>query len=114
MFGSHGAGGLHIVPQSRMQAFKRPPKKYPRGKNHYAEFLLAVREKREASTPFSLAGKVSAMGLLGTVATRFPGRRLTFDSAAMRFTNCSEANAHLNPDWTREAMESYGTELVKL
>ena len=73
-----------------------------------------MREKREASTPFSLAGKVSAMGLLGTVATRFQGRRLTFDSTVMRFTNCPEANAYLNPDWTQEAMEAYGAELVKL
>ena len=112
MYGSHGAGGLHIVPQSRMAAFKRPPKTYPRGKNHYAEFLLAIREKRPASTPFSLAGKVSAMGLLGTIATRFPGRRLTFDATAMRFTNCPEANGLLGPDWTPEAMAAYGSDLV--
>ena len=112
MYGSHGAGGLHIVPKSRMDTFKRPPKRYPRGKNHYAEFLLAIREKRPASTPFALAGKVSAIGLLGTIATRFPGRRLTFDAAAMRFTNCPEANGLLRPDWTAEALAAYGSELV--
>lgn len=111
MYGSHGASSVRIVPQERMRAFKRPPQKYPRVRNHYAEFLQAVLEKRPANTPFELAGKVSLMGLLGTAATRFPGKRLEFDAAKMRFSNCDAANALLKPEWTKEAMETYGAAL---
>lgn len=85
-----------------------PPKKYPRYKNHWAEFLQAVQQKRAANTPFELAGKFTVMGLMGTISTRFPGRRLEFDSASMRFTNVPEANALLRPDWSEAARAEWG------
>ena len=108
MYGSHGASGLRVVPQARMRTFKRPPQKYPRVRNHYAEFLQAVLEKRPANTPFELAGKITLMGLMGTIATRFPGKRLTFDAKQMRFTECAEANALMRPDWSPAALAEYG------
>ena len=111
MYGSHGASGVRIIPQERMRAFKRPPAKYPRVGDHYREFLSAVLEKRPTNTPFELGGKVSLMGLLGTIATRFPGQRLTFDAQKMAFTNCEKANALLRPDWSAEAMAAYGAAL---
>ena len=111
MYGSHGAKGLCIVPQERMRAFKRPPAKYPRVRNHHEEFLKAVLEKRPANTPFELAGKVSLMGLLGTVATRFPGKRLEFDSQKMHFSNCDAANKLLKPEWSEQALATYGSYL---
>ena len=79
-----------------------------RYKNHWAEFLQAVQQKRPANTPFELAGKVSLMGLIGTVATRFPGTRLEFDSQKMRFSNCEAANKLLKPEWSAEALATYG------
>ena len=111
MYGSHGATGLRIVPHTRMKAFKRPPQKYRRVGNHHEEFLNAILEKRPSNTPFELGGKVTLIGLLGTVATRFPGRRLEFDAQKMCFTNCEEANKLLRPDWSAEAMAAYGSML---
>ena len=109
MYGSHGATGLRIVPQARMSAFKRPPQKYRRVRNHHEEFLKAVLENRPANTPFELAGKVSLMGLIGTVATRFPGTRLEFDAQKMCFTNCDAANRLLKPEWSEQALATYGS-----
>ena len=112
MYGSHGAGGLCIVPQERMRAFKRPPQKYRRIRGgHHAEFLNAILENRPTNTPFELGGKISLMGLMGTIATRFPGQRLAFDSKSMRFTNCDAANKLLMPDWSAEAFATYGDAL---
>ena len=111
MYGSHGASGVRIVPHARMKTFQRPPQKYPRVKNHFAEFLDAIQQNRQTNTPFELGGKISLMGLIGTVATRFPGQRLTFDAQAMRFTNCEAANALLRPDWSKEALATYGAAL---
>lgn len=117
MFGQTGLSGIRCIPQTRMRAFqpirKTIPKKYPRIKNHWAEFLQAVQQKRPANTPFALGGKLTLMGLMGMIATRFPGKRLTFDESTMRFTNCPAANALMTPDWTDEARATYGAEVFK-
>ena len=72
------------------------------------EFLQAVQQKRPANTPFEMGGKFTIMGFMGMIATRFPGRRLTFDPVTMRCTNCPEANAFMGPDWTDAARAEYG------
>lgn len=116
MFGPTGLSGLRIAPHSRHKAFspKHIPAKYPRYKDHWAEFLQAVQQKRPANTPFELAGKYTLYGLMASLATRFPGKRLTFDEATMKFTNCPEANALFMPEWTRAAMETYGAALAPM
>ena len=113
MFGATGASGLRVIPHSHMKAIKPhlPPKKYPRIKDHWAEFMQAVQQKRAANTPFELGGKFTLMGFMGTIATRFPGRRLTFDPVTMRCTNIPEANALLRPDWTDAALAEWGSYL---
>ena len=110
MFGTTGAAGLRVIPHSHMKAIKPslPPKKYPRYKDHWAEFLRAVQQKRPANTPFEMGGKFTIMGFMGMIATRFPGRRLTFDPVSMRCTNIPEANALMGPDWTDAARAEYG------
>ena len=113
MFGATGASGLRVIPHSHMKAIKPhlPPKKYPRIKDHWAEFMQAVQQKRAANTPFELGGKFTLMGFMGTIATRFPGRRLTFDPVTMHCTNIPEANALLRPDWTDAALAEWGSYL---
>jgi hypothetical protein len=36
---------------------------------------------------------------LGAIAIRFPGTRLEWNAAAMKFTNCDEANQYVNPPY---------------
>jgi predicted dehydrogenase len=94
MHGSHGAGGVRIVPEAKMKAYKRPAPsipRVPRG-NHQHDWLNAVREGRPAGSPFESGGRLSEIGLLGTVAIRCPGKRLEYDEKAMRFTNDEEAS----------------------
>lgn len=45
---------------------------------------------------------------IAAIATRFPGKRLTFDATQMRFTECAEANALMRPDWSPAALAEYG------
>ncbi len=54
-------------------------------KNHYHEWADACRGEGRASTPFSYSGPLTEAVLLGTVAGRFPDRKLRWDSEAMRF-----------------------------
>jgi hypothetical protein len=80
MFGATGASGLRVIPHSHMKAIKPhlPPKKYPRYKDHWAEFLQAVQQKRPANTPFEMGGKFTIMGFMGMIADIFSGAMHSF------------------------------------
>ncbi|HEX2749390.1 MAG TPA: Gfo/Idh/MocA family oxidoreductase [Verrucomicrobiales bacterium] len=99
MHGSHGAGGVGLIPSSRQKEFKRPDEKIPRLKNgdHHKDFLDAVREGRPSGSPFEYGGALSEIGLLGMIAIRRSGTRLEWDAKQMKFTNDSEANALVAP-----------------
>ncbi|MHC4405038.1 MAG: Gfo/Idh/MocA family protein [Planctomycetota bacterium] len=97
--GSHGAGGVRIVPESKMQAYQRPEPTIPRVPGHHQDWLLAIREGRQAGSSFDYGGPLTGLGLLGAIATKFPGAKLAWDAPNMRFTNCDEANPYLNPPY---------------
>lgn len=98
MYGSHGAGGCRLIPEAKMKAYKRPEPKIPRVRGgHQQDWLNAVREGRQAGSPFEYGGRLSEIGLLGVIAIRMTGKKLEYDEKAMRFTNSDEANRWLNP-----------------
>ena len=55
--------------------------------------MEAVRGNGKTSAPFSYAGPLTEMVLLGCLATRFPKTDLKWDTKALKVTNVSEANA---------------------
>ncbi|MBK9139837.1 MAG: Gfo/Idh/MocA family oxidoreductase [Verrucomicrobia bacterium] len=97
VYGSHGAGGVRLVPQSRMDEFQRPPQTIPRAKEHHADWLDAIRNHRPAGSDFSYGGPLTEIAMLGVIALKFPGQKLEWDAAQMRFTNNSEANQFVAP-----------------
>jgi predicted dehydrogenase len=101
IYGSHGAGGCRIIPEAKMKAYKRPEPKIPRVPqgNHQQDWLGAIREGRQAGSPFEYGGRLSEIGLLGVIAIRLAGQKLQYDERAMRFTNSDEANRWLNPPY---------------
>jgi predicted dehydrogenase len=107
MYGSHGAGLLHIFPESKMKAYKQPPPKLPRVRSHHQDWFDAIRQGSRAGSDFSYGGPLSELALLGVIAMRFPEQELRWDARAMRFTNNSEATRLLTPKyregWTLQA-----------
>jgi len=102
LHGSHGADGLRLIPESSMKEYKRPDKTLPRVKEgHYKNWLNAIREGRQAVSPFEYGARLSEIGLLGVIAMRMTGRKLEYDAKAMKFTNCKEANKWLNPPYRK-------------
>ena len=100
VYGSHGAGGVRLVPEKAMRAYKRPAAKIPRIRGgHQRDWLDAVREGRPAGSPFEYGGRLSEIGLLGVIAVRMSGKKLQYDERAMRFLNCDEANKLLDPPY---------------
>jgi predicted dehydrogenase len=67
----------------------------PGGKNHYLEWVEAVRGNGTPSAPFSYAGPLTEMVLLGCLATRFPNVPLKWDPVGLKMTNHEEANRYV-------------------
>lgn len=111
--GSHGAGGLRIVPETTMRELKEsgalPPKSLPRVKGgHRKEWLQCIRDNTPAGSDFAAyGGPLSEIALLGIAALQEPGKTLRWDAAACAFTNSKAATAKLNssyiPGWSPRA-----------
>ena len=96
MHGSHGASGCRIIPEEKMKEYRQPDRSIQRVKNHFWDWLDAIRNGRPAGSNFDYGGPLTELGLLGAIAIRFPTQKLIWDSAAMQFTNFAEANQYIN------------------
>ena len=56
-------------------------------KNHYHEWAEVCWGEGEVTTPFAYGCSVTEAVLVGTVASRFPGEELTWDSAGLTFNH---------------------------
>jgi predicted dehydrogenase len=100
MHGSHGAGGCRIIPEDAMKAYKRPEKTIPRTRGHHEDWVDAVREGRKAGSDFAeYGGPLTEVALLGMIAVWYPTQTLRWDTETMQFTNFSEANKHITPQY---------------
>ncbi len=93
-----GEKGVMVIPHWAMPSLYHDGKKLdvPLEKrsatDHYHEWTDACRGEGTTSTPFSYAGPLTETVLVGTVAGRFRGRALRWDSAGLRF-DVTDANA---------------------
>ena len=101
MYGSHGAGGVRIIPEKAMKAYESPKKTIPRVRGHHNDWLRAIREGRKAGSDFSYGGPLTEIAMLGVVALKMPGMKLQWDAQAMKFTNCDEANMFVDPPYRK-------------
>lgn len=104
--------GAQLVPGKRWAQFQgpKPPAAAPAGSGGargrsgsdpsrgLAEFVAAVRERRQSSASFLVSGAFSETANLAAVALR-AGRKVIYDSAAMKITNVPEANVHLTREY---------------
>ena len=97
-----GSGPL-LLPRERFAGVKQP-ELAPR--DHYGDFVDACREGREAASPFAFAGPMTEAILLGTIAIRRPGERITWDAPRMRIPGAQSAEALLR----RRYRDGWGVE----
>jgi predicted dehydrogenase len=100
-YGSHGAGGVRIIPEPKMKAYERPDKTLPRVRGHHKDWLDAIKNNKNAGSNFDYGGPLTEIARLGIIATQMLGRKLEWDSRNMRFTNCDEANQLINPPYRK-------------
>ena len=101
MYGSHGAGGVRIIPEAKMQAYQRPERTIPRvrGGDHHRDWLEAIRNGRKAGSDFAYGGPLSEIATLGVIAIKMAGTKLKYDAENTRFPNCPEADKYINPPY---------------
>jgi predicted dehydrogenase len=94
-----------LYPEERYASY---PVKAAENLNHYHGWVEGCLSGQQPSDGFDYAGRLTEAVLLGNIAVRFRGQRLTWDSESMRVTNLNEANAWV----TRQYRSGWGLELV--
>ncbi len=97
LYGSHGAAGVKLLPDSRMKEYKEPAKTIPRSPGHHKEWIDACKNGKQAESNFNYGGPLAEVALLGVIAMRVKNRKLEWDGKNMRFTNSDEANQFIKP-----------------
>ncbi len=99
MYGSHGAGGVRIIPESKMKEYETPEPTIPRVRGHHQDWLQAIKNGGKPGSNFDYGGPLTELARLGIIAMQMLGQKLEWDSENTRFTNCDEANQHINPPY---------------
>jgi predicted dehydrogenase len=91
-------GSPRIIPETKMKAYKLPPKTLARSKGHHRDWIDACKGGKPASSNFDYAGPMTEVVLLGNVALR-AGRKLDWDGPNMKATNAPEADRYIRPEY---------------
>jgi len=91
-------GSPRIIPETKMQAYKRPPRTIPRSKGHHRDWLDACRGGPAPSANFDYSGPLTEVILLGNVALR-TGKKLSWDGQNMKATNYPDADKYIHPQF---------------
>jgi len=87
-----------LIPETKMQAYQRPPKTIPRVEGHHKDWVRACKTGEPACSNFDYAGPLTEMVLLGNVAIR-TGRKLHWDGPNMKVTNLPEADEYIRREY---------------
>jgi hypothetical protein len=93
--GSHGANGLRIIPETKMQTYEKPAPSIPRSVGHRQEWIDSCKSGEPAKANFDFSGPMTETVLLGNIALRLK-RKLYWDSNNFTFINAPEANEYLH------------------
>ncbi len=96
-----GGESPRLIPESRNQQYRRPPKTLPRSVGHHKEWLLACRTGSPTRSNFDFAGPLTEAVLLGMVCVRNGGDKLLWDSASLKVTNDADANRFLHYEYRK-------------
>lgn len=88
-------GDPHLIPESKDNAYRRPPKTLPRSIGHDEEWIEACKGGQPAGANFEIAGPITEALLLGNVALRAGGDKIRWDGPNMKVTNVASANNYV-------------------
>ena len=96
-------GRHQLLPAEKFKDCKPPAKTIPDSIGHHAEWIRACKTGGPTTCNFDYSGALSEAALLCNVALR-TGKKLQWDAASLKATNCPEADRFLRqayrPGWT--------------
>jgi predicted dehydrogenase len=100
----HGVYGAQprLIPETFMQAYKRPEKTIPRSPGIHKEWIEAIKNGTKSTTDFAYSSRLTEMMLLGNIAllTQKYDTVLEWNAKKFKFTNLDEANEFLQTDYS--------------
>jgi predicted dehydrogenase len=88
--------GPRIIPETKMQEYKRPEKTLPRVEGtHEQNWIDACKGGEKACSNFDYAGPFTETVVMGNIAIRMGGEKLYWDGENMKFTNNDKANEYV-------------------
>jgi hypothetical protein len=96
-----GTSGPRLIPDEKMNDFKRPAPFVPRSVGHKLEWLLACKGGAPAGSNFpDYGGPLAEVVLLGNVALR-SGKRIEWDPVSLRARNAPEADQYIRREYRK-------------
>jgi predicted dehydrogenase len=89
-----------LLPSSKMEGYKQPPKTLPRSKGHHRDWLDACKGGPPAGSRFEYGAGLTEVGLLGLVAMRMQ-EKIYWDARAMKCIGAPEADKYLKETYRR-------------
>ncbi|MBP3957899.1 Gfo/Idh/MocA family oxidoreductase [Gemmata sp. G18] len=89
-----------LLPEKQFAEFVRPKPFIEKSRGHYAEWVHACKTGAPTTCNFEYAGWLTESNHLGNVAFR-AGKRLEWDAAKMKATNCPEADAFIHREYRK-------------
>ena len=91
-------GNPKLIPQTKMDSYKQPPKTLPRSPGNEREWLDACKGgKVKPGGNFEFEGLVTETLLLGNVATQM-GQKLNWDRSSLKVANSDVAQKYVRPE----------------
>jgi hypothetical protein len=90
-------GRYLLLPEDKFVGFTPPTPFIPASIGHHAEWLSACKTGAPTTCNFEYAGWLTEANHLGNVAYR-SGKRLQWDAANLRATNCPDADRFVRRD----------------
>jgi hypothetical protein len=87
-----------LIPDSKMQEFKQPPKTLPRSAGNDREWIEACKGGPAGGANFEVEGPITEALLLGNVALR-SGKKLTWSASDMKVLNVPDAQQYIRRDY---------------
>ena len=86
------------VPRKQFADFQWPEPSLPRRAEIHQDWLRAIKENDQTGCHFGYSGPMTEAYLLGNIALKV-GRKIEWDPAAMKVTNCPQANQYVNREY---------------
>ena len=83
-----------LLPENQFKEFRRPEQFIPASVGHHNEWIAACKSGSPTTCNFDYSGGLTEAVLLGNVSHRV-GKKLNWDSANLKATNCPEADEYI-------------------